>query len=136
MRCVSPIASNVSVRYAYAMTPRNLIGLGAWTMLGLICFVTLSPISLRPETGFAAVERFGAFAALGALFVTAYPHHFFRVASLVVIVALGLEALQHLTPDRHGHLVDAMEKVTGGLAGSSIAWISQVLIGKAPRAEH
>jgi hypothetical protein len=107
-------------------------------MLGLICFVTLSPISLRPETGtgFVAVERFGAFAALGALFVTAYPHHFFRVASLVVIVALGLEALQHLTPDRHGHLVDAMEKIAGGLAGSCIVKLIQVIIGQTLRAEH
>jgi hypothetical protein len=116
------------------MTPRKLIELGAWAMLGLICFVTLSPISLRPETGSSvAVERFGAFAALGALFMAAYPHHFFRVASLVVIVALGLEALQHLTPDRHGHLVDAMEKIAGGLAGSCIVKLIQVLI---VRAEH
>lgn len=37
----------------------------------------------------------------------------------VVITAVGLETLQHLTPDRHGHLSDALEKVIGGLAVAS-----------------
>jgi hypothetical protein len=111
------------------MTQRKFIGIGAWALLGLVCFATLSPIALRPETGFVAAERFAAFAALGALFVAAYPLHFFRNALFVVIVAFALEALQHLTPDRHGHLVDAIEKVAGGLAGASIACIGQSLFG-------
>jgi hypothetical protein len=40
-----------------------------------------------------------AFALLGILFVLAYPHYFTRLALFVVITAMGLEALQHLTPD-------------------------------------
>jgi hypothetical protein len=130
---IGPIAAGARVRYDQSMTQRKFIGIGAWVLLGLICFATLSPISLRPETGFVAAERFVAFAALGALFVTAYPHHFLRAMLFIVIVAFALEGLQHLTPDRHGHLVDAIEKVTGGLAGSSIAWIAQGFSRKVAR---
>lgn len=73
------------------------------------------------------MERFAAYAVLGALFVTAYPRHFVRVMSLVLAVAISLEVLQHLTPDRHGHLVDAMEKITGGVAGCSCTRLGQIL---------
>jgi hypothetical protein len=109
---------------------RKLITFAAWATFGLICFVTLSPIGFRPETGGAAQERFVAYTLLGILFVIAYPHHFARLATFIVIAALGLEALQHLTPDRHGHLADAIEKVAGGLAGCSVARLAQILMEK------
>ncbi|MET4391717.1 VanZ family protein [Bradyrhizobium sp. F1.4.3] len=94
---------------------------------------TLSPVGLRPETGHVRIERFAAYALLGTLFVAAYPHHFTRVMSLVLAAAVSLEALQHLTPDRHGHLIDAMEKIAGGVAGCSCTRLMQIVSRKLRR---
>jgi hypothetical protein len=69
------------------------IAFAAWSTLGLVCFLTLSPIGLRPETGSAGLERFLAYALLGVLFVTAYPHRYVRVAIFIVVAASGFEAL-------------------------------------------
>jgi hypothetical protein len=109
---------------------QKLITVAAWATFGLICFVTLSPIGLRPSTGSVGLERFAAFALLGTLFVWAYPRYFTRVACFIIVFALGLEALQHLTPDRHGQIADAVEKAAGGLAGCSLARLSQILMEK------
>jgi hypothetical protein len=106
---------------------RKLLILCAWATFGLICFVTLSPLGLRPETGSAGLERFAAFALLGALFVSAYPHNFVKVVMLVAFAALGLEGLQHVTPDRHGHLADAAMKVAGGLSGCCLSGLAQIV---------
>jgi hypothetical protein len=67
---------------------------------------------------------------MGMLFVLAYPRYFVWLTVLIVIVAFGLEALQHLTPDRHGHLLDATEKVAGGLVGCMAAKFLQIVLGK------
>lgn len=110
---------------------RQLITLAAWGTFGLICFATLSPIGLRPGAGGSVgAERFAAFGLMGMLFVLAYPRYFVWLTVLIVIVAFGLEALQHLTPDRHGHLLDAIEKVSGGLVGCVAARILQIMLGK------
>lgn len=109
---------------------RNIIVVVAWLVLGIICYVTLSPLGFRPQSGFSAgIERFIAFTFLGALFVAAYPRHFVRLASFIAIVALGLEVLQHLTPDRHGQAMDLAEKVAGGLVGCSFARMAQIAFG-------
>jgi|SRR5579872_6476853 len=105
----------------------KLVRFAAWAVLGLICFVTLSPIGLRPETGSVGVERFAAYALMGVLFATAYPNRVVRWAAFLAIVAFGLEALQHLTPDRHGHLADAMEKTLGGWTGCGTATLARHL---------
>lgn len=102
----------------------------AWLVFVLIVFATLSPLEVRPGTGHVFAERFAAYALLGALFVAAYPHHFTRVMSFVLVAALTLEILQHLTPDRHGHLTDVMEKFAGGVAGCSCARLMQILSRK------
>jgi hypothetical protein len=107
---------------------RKLIILAAWCVLGYITFVTLSPIGLRPETGSVSAERLLAYGLLGTLFVMAYPQHFLRVITLILVVASVLELLQHLTPDRHGHIADAGEKIAGGVAGASIARLAQLLL--------
>jgi hypothetical protein len=110
---------------------RKLAVFAAWVTFGLICFVTLSPIWLRPETGEPRLERFVAYAALGALFMVAYPRHFVRWVALLAIAAAGLEALQHLTPDRHGHVSDAMQKIVGGWAGCAVVRFGQILTYRA-----
>ncbi|MGY4234713.1 hypothetical protein ACVIIW_003660 [Bradyrhizobium sp. USDA 4449] len=104
---------------------RKLFILAAWSALGVIVFVTLSPSGLRPQTGSAGAERFSAYCLLGALFVLAYPQHFVRVMTFILVVAGSLELLQNLTPDRHGHVADVAEKIAGGIAGSSLTRLAQ-----------
>ena len=58
-----------------------------------------------------------AFAVLGALFCLAYPRHVAFVCLIVLGSAVLLEFMQLLTPDRHGRIQDAIEKMTGGAAG-------------------
>jgi uncharacterized membrane protein YccC len=99
----------------------RLTALAAWGTLAFICFVTLSPIDLRPKTGEVGLERFGAFVLLGVLFAAAYPSHFLRLILFLVCVVFGFEALQLLTPDRHGQPLDAIEKAAGALAGACLA---------------
>src|SRR5580698_6577479 len=74
--------------------------LAAWLLLGCIAFATLSPIAFRPRTGWIRLERFEAFAVLGVAFVLADPHHSIRVTMFVVAIAVMLELLQNLIPDR------------------------------------
>jgi hypothetical protein len=107
----------------------RLTALGAWATLAFICFVTLSPISLRPKTGEVGLERFAAFALLGVLFASAYPRHFLRLILFLVFVVFGLEAFQLLTPDRHGHLLDAIEKAAGALGGACFVRLIQIFRG-------
>ena len=111
---------------------RKLAVFAAWAGLGLICFVTLSPIGFRPETGHPRLERFVAYAVLGALFTAAYPRHFVKLAIFLAFAAAGLEALQHLTPDRHGHVSDATEKIVGAWAGCAALRLMQVLAQWSP----
>ena len=62
-------------------------------------------------------EHVVAFAVLGALFALAYPRRPLLVCVIVTGAAAVLEIMQTLTPDRHGTLVDALEKMAGGLMG-------------------
>jgi VanZ family protein len=104
---------------------QKLIAIAAWACWVFIVFATLSSIDARPElTGpglyqafFTVFERFAAYVALGFLFSLAYPRNIALVCLLVFGSAVILELLQALTPDRHGRILDAVEKLAGGAAG-------------------
>ncbi len=101
---------------------RKLLVLLAWVSLGYIVYVTLSPIGLRPvASNNPAYERFGAYAIVGISFGLAYRGRVFMSLGIVVGAAIALEGLQYLTPDRHGRLVDLLEKASGGVLGVSVA---------------
>jgi VanZ family protein len=70
---------------------------------------------------YAHFEHVLAFALLGALFAYAYPHKLLLVCSVVLGGAVLLELAQTMTPDRHGTLIDALEKMAGGAAGILVA---------------
>lgn len=103
----------------------------AWASILTIAFATLThvgfvysiyyklaPYLTRPGMrNFAHFEHLIAFAVFGALFAFAYPKRVVFVCSLVFTSAIALEYLQTLTPDRHGTLIDAFEKVVGGALG-------------------
>ncbi len=116
--------------------PHRLLRILAWLLLAAIAFATLSPIGLRPDSGFSPnYERFAAFAAVGMMFVLAYPRHIWLVLALVLGAAVGFELLQFLMVGRHGRLWDLAVKLLGGgtgiLGGIVAAWLWRRLAGPA-----
>jgi uncharacterized membrane protein len=94
-----------------------------WLSLAFIAFATLCPIESRPVIAEPQVEHFMAFALVGLAFGLAYPRRVFLVAAIVVGSAVCLEALQLLTPDRHGRLIDASIKAVGGIIGIGVSQV-------------
>lgn len=88
-----------------------------WLALAFIAFVTLSPLRDRPSLFNPQAEHFAAFAVMALAFVLGYPRRTALIVLFVIFSAFTLEAMQLLTPDRHGRLLDAIVKVVGGLAG-------------------
>jgi hypothetical protein len=95
----------------------------AYTTLTDVDFVytiyfKLSPFLMRPAIRtYAHFEHIIAFAFVGALFGFAYPRRPIFLFCIVFGAAALLEILQTMTPDRHGTLVDALEKMAGGTLG-------------------
>lgn len=105
------------MEYDTLMT-QKLIRFLVWLALFGLIGVTLSPIAARPESGLPVnLERALAFAAAGFFVGLAYSRRLLMAAVLLLVFILGLEAMQHLTPDRHGHTLDALWKVAGAFAG-------------------
>lgn len=108
-----------------------LARLSAATLIVMIAYLTLanvgvvysiyyrlSPWLLHVGIGkYVAIEHFTAFALFGALCCLAFPKRILMVYAMVFGSAIALELLQHLTPDRHGTLLDAAEKIAGGACG-------------------
>jgi len=99
-----------------------------WLALAFIAFATLSPIDDRPVIAGPQFEHFVAFAVAGLAFGLAYPKRIYLVAAIILISAFGLEALQLLTPDRHGRLLDALVKAAGGVCGIGIGQLAQLVL--------
>jgi VanZ family protein len=92
--------------------------IAAWLLLFFIAYATLSPIQARPTISTSPdFEHLAAFAILGLLFYLAYPRRVALVCLIVLGSALVLEVAQLLTPDRHGRISDALEKLAGGIVG-------------------
>ncbi|MHA1554036.1 MAG: VanZ family protein [Alphaproteobacteria bacterium] len=95
-----------------------LLKILAWLSLAALVVVTLGHIDVRPITLISAnVERLAAFAVVGLLFGVAYPRRHWAIAIAIVATALGLEALQSLSPTRHGEILDSAIKISGGIVG-------------------
>jgi VanZ family protein len=101
-----------------------------WLALAFIAYATLSPISDRPTIEIAGVqfEHFAAFWLVGLALGLAYPKRLLWVVAIVVASAIGLEALQLLTPDRHGRIVDAAVKAAGGLCGVGVSQLATLIL--------
>lgn len=99
-----------------------------WLALAFIVFATLAPLQDRPSVAGPQLEHFAAFALMGLAFARGYPNRLAVVIAVVIGSAFALEALQLLTPDRHGRLIDAMVKAAGGLSGIAIGHFGQILL--------
>lgn len=103
---------------------RALLRAAAWLCLAGIAFATLAPIGWRPTTNFSpTVERFTAFALVGALFAAGYPRYIWVAAMIVIGSAVVFELLQVLEATRHGRVFDAAVKIVGGISGLSAGWV-------------
>lgn len=121
------IAQNATMRTtifrlatAIAWASIIFIAYATLTRVGFVyaIYYELSPYLMRPEMKtYARFEHIIAFALLGALFSFVYPRRGILVFCLVLGGAAALEILQTFTPDRHGTLMDAVEKMAGGAAG-------------------
>ena len=112
--------------------------IAAWIAIAAVAYATVSSVGaayaiyfkLAPWLGhpsmhkFAAVEHLIVFALLGALIALAYPNRIITICCIIVFSAALLECLQTLTPDRHGTVLDACEKIVGGLLGVFAAHVA------------
>lgn len=105
--------------------------------LALISYATLAKLAGRPVLvghseayWVVVVERFSAYGLLGFLFSFLLPGRFGFATGLVVSVAIGLEVLQALTPDRDPALLDGVQKAAGGTVGVLLA---QTVLAFLPR---
>jgi hypothetical protein len=99
-----------------------------WLALAFIAYATLSPIDDRPMIANIGLEHFAAFGLVGLALGLAYQKRLLWIAAIVVGSAFGLEALQLLTPDRHGRLLDAAVKAAGGICGIGISQLAALIL--------
>ena len=110
---------------------QKFIAIAAWVCVAALAYATLAhvgfvysiyfklaPILMQVDMRtYAHFEHIIAFAIFGAIFAFAYPKRVIFVCCVVFLSAVILECLQTLTPDRHGTLIDAFEKIVGGALG-------------------
>jgi VanZ family protein len=106
--------------------------IAGWLALAFIVYATLSPIDARPVIAAPQLEHFAAFALLGLAFALAYPSRVLLIVVIVVATAVGLEALQLLTPDRHGRVLDALVKALGGICGIGTGQLASLTFRQKP----
>ena len=125
----------------------KIVMITAWASVGFTAYATLArvgfvyaiyyklaPILQRPEIhAYVRFEHIIAFAVLGALFCFAYPQRIGLVCTIVFGSAVLLELLQTLTPDRHGTLMDAIERIAGGTCGVIFAKFVMAIFQRRPK---
>src|SRR3979409_2520697 len=126
---------NQVVAYLATMVQRVSIVAG-WLALAFIVYAPLSPIAARPVIAGLQFEHFAAFALMGLAFGLAYPRRLFVVVAIVVGSAVALEALQLLTPDRHGRVLDALVKAAGGICGIGVGQLGLLFLRVQKRADN
>jgi hypothetical protein len=102
------------------MTPKVFFRWVAWLLVLAVAVFTLAPVEFRPVTGApVSLERFAAFAVIGAAFCLGYPKH--RLPILVLLLGLVgfLEVAQNQVLGRHGRLPDGLVKASGALLGAA-----------------
>lgn len=116
---------------------RNHLIAAATICLALIVYGTLAGLAGRPVLiGHAeaywvvVIERLSAYCLLGFLLSFLLPGRFKLACAFVVAVAVGLEMLQAMVPDRDPRFIDVLQKSAGGILGVSLA---QTILAFLPR---
>jgi VanZ family protein len=128
--CDTPVISWACMfRYVLLATAWGSIAVIAYATLSRVAVVyqiydTVAPVIANPSVAhYVHFSHVAAYAVAGALFALAYPNRPILVGCIVAGAALTLEYLQTLTPDRHGTLNDAAEKILGGVAGIALIYV-------------
>lgn len=107
-----------------------------WSLLVGVIVATLAPIGLRPVTDApAALERFGAYAAVSFLFAFGYPHRRWQILVILSVVAGAMEALQMVEATRHGRFEDVAVKIAGCWVGVTAAFALALAPGRMAKDE-
>jgi VanZ family protein len=94
----------------------------AFTAIAIVVALTLGPVGVRSMSPVdPGWDRALAYAVIGFLLILSFPRHRWRVIVGVLVMIVGLEAAQELLPDRHGRLVDVIEKSIGAGLGAAAA---------------
>ncbi|MBW5438841.1 VanZ family protein [Bradyrhizobium canariense] len=116
---------------------RNHLIAAAGICFALIVYATLARLAGRPVLighheayWVVVIERFSAYGLLGFLLSFLLPGRLTLACSLVVAVAMGLEILQAMTPDRDPGFLDVLQKAAGGTVGVLLA---QTILAFLPR---
>jgi VanZ like family len=109
---------------------QRLFLVAGWLALAFIAYATLSPLEDRPVFAGPQFEHFAAFGLLGFAFARGFPGRTLLVIAIVIGSAFTLEALQLLTPDRHGRLFDALVKTAGGICGIGVGRLTLLVSGQ------
>jgi VanZ family protein len=110
---------------------RGFVVIVAWASLAAVIYVTLSKLEvvyrlyylLAPFLNYpsmqtyAIMEHIAVYGVIGMLFSSVYPRSLLRIFFFLFLFIGCLEVMQTFTPDRHGTLRDAAEKMIGGAAG-------------------
>jgi hypothetical protein len=119
---------------------RGLIIVAAGASLAAVAGVTLSRVTLiyrlyyflapflnyPSMRTYATMEHLAAYGIVGMLLSAVFPRSALRVCFFLFLFIAGLEAMQLLTPDRHGTLRDATEKMIGGATGVFLMTIALI----------
>jgi len=116
---------------------RNQLIAAVGICFSLIVYATLARLAGRPVLvghheayWVVVIERFSAYGLLGFLLSFLLPGRVAMACGLLLAVAVGLELLQGLTPDRDPSLLDVLQKAAGGTVGVLLA---QVILAFLPR---
>ena len=136
----SDLFGKLDLDTTHARKLRGFIIVAAGASLAAAVFVTLSRVELifrlyyflspflnyPSMRTYATVEHLAAYGIVGMLLGAVYPRSALRVCLFLFLFIAGLEALQLLTPDRHGTIRDAIEKMIGGAAGVFLMTIALI----------
>ncbi|WP_249149413.1 VanZ family protein [Bradyrhizobium manausense] len=123
-------------------TVTTAFAIAAWAAVSLIGYATLTKVEfiyfiysrIKPFLFGVDVSTWGhlehavAFLTLGSLFALAYPRRTLMVCAIVIGSAVIFEFLQTLTPDRHGTVFDASEKIVAGCVGIAAVRLAQFIL--------
>lgn len=99
-----------------------LVRAAAFAAIAIVVALTLGPVGVRSMSPVDPnLDRALAYAAIGFLLMLSFPRHPWRVVAGVLAMIVALEVAQELRPDRHGRVVDVVEKAIGAGAGAALA---------------
>lgn len=99
-----------------------LARIAATAAIALVVALTLGPVGVRAMSPVNPMwDRALAYAAIGFLLILSFPRRPLQVMVAVLLMIGGLEVAQELRPDRHGRLLDVIEKSAGAGVGFAAA---------------